>query len=156
MEALVKIGGFQYLIKEGEELIVPRREEGVGEKIRISDVLLLKTANRTLIGRPRVKGVWVEAEIKKHFKGEKVIVYKYIRRKNYRRKKGHRQYLTLIKITKIGGSDEKEEKEEKEPSGVIQEPDKAGGPKRESRVVRKRTAGSKKEDKRLKEGEAEG
>lgn len=155
MEALVKISGFQFLIEEGNELIVPRRKERVGEKIKISDVLLLKMANKILIGKPKVKGAWVEAVIRKHFKEKKIIVYKYIRRKNYRRKRGHRQYLTLIKITKIGGSDEKEKKEEK-PSGVIQEPGKTGSPQRESRVVRKRTASSKKEDKGLEEGKAKG
>lgn len=143
MEALVRISGFQFLVREGNELVVPRRKEAIGEKIKINDILLLKAEDRTLVGRPKVDGMWVEAEVKKHFKGDKVIVYKYIRRKGYQRKRGHRQCFTLLKITKIGGRDEKSKKK-KAPS-MAEKPAKAGDPKRKGRVVRKRAKSDKKE-----------
>ena len=145
MEALVKIGSSQFLVKEGQELVVSRRKEVIGEKIKITDILLLKTDDKTLIGKPEVKDAWVEAEVKKHFKGAKVIVYKYIRRKGYQRKRGHRQCFTLLKITKIGGSNGQKTKKKAKTPNMAKEPAKAGDPKRKDRVVRKRTEDDKKE-----------
>ncbi|MEO0019043.1 MAG: 50S ribosomal protein L21 [candidate division WOR-3 bacterium] len=101
MYAVVKIGGFQYLVKPGEVVTVPKLPGDVGSTVRFEDVLLVRTDDRAIIGNPVVANSYVEASIVDHIRKEKVTVYKFIRRENYRRKKGHRQPMTRIKITKI-------------------------------------------------------
>lgn len=102
MYAVVKIAGFQYLVKPGEVVTVPRLEGEPGSPVRFDDVLMVRTEDQAIIGRPNVTNAYVEGNIIEHRRGEKVTVYKFIRRENYRRKKGHRQLLTRVKITKIG------------------------------------------------------
>ncbi|MEO0083146.1 MAG: 50S ribosomal protein L21 [candidate division WOR-3 bacterium] len=101
MFAIVRIKGFQYLTKPGEKLIVPRFDLEPNSEITLEDVLFLKTDNQTLIGNPKIKGASVTAKILGHIRAPKVTVFKFIRRENYRRLKGHKQPLTEIEITKI-------------------------------------------------------
>lgn len=101
MFAVIRTGGKQYKIANGDVFSVEKIEGAVGDKFEISDVLMTVTATGSKIGAPLVAGAKVLAEIVRQFRDEKVIIFKKRRRHNYRRKKGHRQYLTEIKITAI-------------------------------------------------------
>ncbi len=101
MYAIAKIKGFQYIIKEGDKIIIPRYNIPEGETVKFEEVLFIKTPEKTLIGNPVIENASIEAKVLSHFKGEKVIIFKFRRRENYRRKRGHRDSLTKIEITKI-------------------------------------------------------
>jgi large subunit ribosomal protein L21 len=98
MYAIVKISGCQYLVKEGDVVTVPYLESEPGTKVPM-DVLFLRTDDKAVVGSPTVPGATAEAEILGHTRAAKVMTYKFIRRENYRRKKGHRQPLTRVKVT---------------------------------------------------------
>jgi large subunit ribosomal protein L21 len=97
----VKIGGFQYLVKPGEVVTVPRLKGEPGSTVRFNDVMMVRTEQQAVVGTPLVPNSYVEASIVDHIRKEKVTVYKFIRRENYRRKKGHRQPVTRVRITSI-------------------------------------------------------
>jgi len=93
--------GFQYVADKGDVLKLQKIDVPEGEKIIIDKVLLLKDNDNVEIGKPYIEGVKLEAEVVEHGHDPTIIVYKYKRRKNYRRKKGHRQLYTRVKITNI-------------------------------------------------------
>jgi len=97
MFAVIRTGGKQYKVASGDVISVEKLEGAAGDKLEIGEVLM--AGNK--IGAPLLAGAKVLAEIVKQFRDDKVIVFKKRRRHNYRRKKGHRQYLTEIKITEI-------------------------------------------------------
>ena len=101
MYAIVKIGGSQFLVKEGERLTVPHLTAEPGTTVRLEDVLFVRTDAAALIGRPKVSDAFVEAEVIDQIRTDKVTIHKFIRRENYRRKKGHRQQMTRVKVTRI-------------------------------------------------------
>ncbi len=101
MYAVMKLSGFQYAVEEGEVLKVPIQEAKAGDKISITDILLVKQGDNSLIGTPFVENAKIEAEVLGHGKDEKVLIYKYKRRTKYRRTQGHRQDYSEIKINKI-------------------------------------------------------
>lgn len=101
MYAIVRIAGFQYLVTEGEKVIVPRLDSEPGSSVTFDDVLLVRTQHRVIVGTPVVPGASVEATVVDHPRGAKVTAFKFIRTENYRRKKGHRQPLTRIMISDI-------------------------------------------------------
>ena len=113
MYAVVKTGGKQYKVAEGEQLAVEKLEGKVGDKVSLDEVLALG-GKKAQIGSPLVKGAKVKAEIVAQEKDDKVIIFKKKRRHNYRRKLGHRQMLTTLKITAIEtGAKQAAAKEEK-------------------------------------------
>ena len=99
--AVVRTGGLQFRVSEGDLVRVPRMKSEVGEGIEISDVLALSVGGDVTVGTPVVESAVVRAEVVGHGKGKKVIVFKKKRRKDYRVKKGHRQDFTEIRITGI-------------------------------------------------------
>jgi large subunit ribosomal protein L21 len=100
MYAVIRTGGKQYRVSEGQLLRVEKLAGSAGDKITFGEVLLL--GGETLkIGRPLVQGAAVAAEITAQDRGKKLVVFKFRRRKNYRRKTGHRQPFTELKITGI-------------------------------------------------------
>jgi len=101
MWALVEYKGFQFYVKEGENVIVPLTDEEEGKEIEIDKVLLIKKNGDIRIGTPYIEGAKVIGQIIEHTKLKKIIVFKYKPKKNYRRKRGHRQKVTKIKILKI-------------------------------------------------------
>jgi large subunit ribosomal protein L21 len=101
MYAIIKVGGFQMRAEEGQTLKVPLQTAGPGEKLEISDVLLVNTGKSSLVGTPLVEGAKIEAEVVEHGKNDRIRVYKYKRRTKYRRTQGHRQGFTEIKVNKI-------------------------------------------------------
>jgi large subunit ribosomal protein L21 len=101
MFAVIKTGGKQYVVKEGDVFSIEKLDVEPGQKILFAEVLLVETDEKTLIGMPVVAEAAIVAEVLKNFKDEKVLVFKKKRRKQYRRTRGHRQQLTEIKIVKI-------------------------------------------------------
>lgn len=102
MYAVVKIGGHQYRVSEGDVLFVDKQNEEPGKKITFDDVLLINDGDGGVsIGKPTVEGASVEAELLDNVKADKVIVFKKKRRKGYKVKKGHRQPMSQIEIGSI-------------------------------------------------------
>ncbi len=101
MFAVVESAGSQYLVSKGEKIIIPAAIGEVGKTIEFDKVLMLKKNGDVEVGRPYIEGAKVKAVIKKTGKLPKVVIYKFIRRKKYRRKKGHRQHFTEVEITDI-------------------------------------------------------
>ncbi len=99
--AYVEIRGFQFLAQEGQTLEVPKLDAQEGEEILLKSVLYVRDGDRTKVGNPYVPEAYVKARVLETFKQPKVLVFKYKRRKNYRRKKGHRQEATRIQVLEI-------------------------------------------------------
>ncbi len=101
MYAVIRTGGKQYRVAEGQKLRVEKLPGNAGDKVTFSEVLLLGGADQPKVGQPFVGGASVAAEITAQDRGKKIVVFKFRRRKNYRRKTGHRQPYTELKITGI-------------------------------------------------------
>jgi len=98
--AVIKTGGKQYIVKEGDELTVEKLETD-GGKVTFSEVLLLSDGTNATVGRPLVKGATVTATVVSEGRGEKKLVFRYKSKVRYKKKKGHRQPYTKVKIDKI-------------------------------------------------------
>ncbi len=100
MYAVIKAGGHQYKVEEGNTLTVDYIEGNAGDKVNFDKVLAL-SGKQMVVGKPLVAGASVEAVIKNQTRLPKVIIFKYRRRKNYKRTRGHKQVVTQIEVTKI-------------------------------------------------------
>jgi large subunit ribosomal protein L21 len=98
MYAVIKTGGKQYRVSEGETLQVEKIAGNPGDEVTFDQVLMVG-GDKTKVGNPLVKGASVKAQIVAQDRSKKIIVFKMRRRKNYRKKQGHRQPYTEIKIT---------------------------------------------------------
>jgi large subunit ribosomal protein L21 len=104
MYAVIRTGGKQYRVAEGQTLRVEKLPQAEGEAVSFDEVLLWSPAEgggSPKVGQPFLSGAKVEAKIKSHYRGPKIIVFKFRRRKNYRKKNGHRQPYTDVVITGI-------------------------------------------------------
>ena len=101
MFAVIKTGGKQYRVAEGQTLSVERLPGEAGDSVALDQVLMVGNGESTTVGTPLVAGATVAAEILEQGRGPKVIVFKKKRRKGYRRRNGHRQDLTLLQVTEI-------------------------------------------------------
>jgi len=101
MYAVIKTGGKQYRVAQGDKLRVEKIEGNVGDSVTLNEVLLVSLGESIQVGKPVVSGAKVEAKIVAQDRGEKIIVFKFRRRKNYRRKAGHRQHFTALEVTGI-------------------------------------------------------
>ena len=101
MYAVLKTGGKQYRVCEGDVIRVEKLPGNPGDAVTIEEVLLVAGDDSFRVGRPLVEGAQVRAEIVDQARRPKILVYKYKRRKRYRRKAGHRQAYTALKITTI-------------------------------------------------------
>ncbi|MBI4712859.1 MAG: 50S ribosomal protein L21 [Planctomycetes bacterium] len=99
--AIVKDTGEQFKATEGARVTIPLKDIAEGQDITFSDILLYAKDNEVKVGNPLVSGVKVTGVVEKHFKGPKVTTTKFRRREGYRRKIGHRQNYTTVKITGI-------------------------------------------------------
>ena len=99
--AVIQTGGKQYKVSTSEILKVERLNDEVGKTVEFKNVLFLNDNKNTEIGNPNIKGAKVEATILKNTKNKTILVFKKRRRKNSRKKYGHRQPISLIRITKI-------------------------------------------------------
>lgn len=100
MFAIIKTGGKQYKVSEGDVIKVEKIEAQSGDKIEFDQVLMV-AGDDVKVGSPVVEGAKVQAEVLDQKKDKKVVIFKFKAKKNYRKKKGHRQPYTLVKIEKI-------------------------------------------------------
>ena len=103
MYALVEIKGKQYKAAEGSLLKVDRFDTEAGKQVEFDSVLLVSDETKVHVGQPYVKGVKVKAVVEEHGKDKKILVFKFKKRKNYRRTRGHRQQFTLLRVQEISG-----------------------------------------------------
>jgi large subunit ribosomal protein L21 len=101
MYAIIRTGGKQFRAEPGKTIRVPALKAAVGEAVTFDDVLLATTDDGLKLGAPTVDGATVTGEVVEHGKDKKIIVFKWKRRKNYRRKQGHRQKFTTVRIDEI-------------------------------------------------------
>jgi large subunit ribosomal protein L21 len=104
MYAVLQTGGKQYRVKEGDILSIEKIVKNAGEVITFDTVLAIEDGATVKIGQPVLSGATVSAQVLEQFKDDKVIIFKKKRRHNYRRKRGHRQELTRVKIFDISAS----------------------------------------------------
>jgi len=100
MYAVIESGGKQYRVSPGDVVKLEKIDVPVGEEVVFEQVLLVKN-DQTIVGNPLVAGAKVLGEVVEQGKGKKIIVFKYKRRKGYRKKRGHRQLYTAVKIKEI-------------------------------------------------------
>ena len=109
MYAIIESCGKQYKVAEGDVVFFEKLDVEEGKKVTFDNVVLVSDDKKVEVGAPYVKGVKVEGKVVSHGKGEKILVYKYKAKKNYRRTQGHRQPYTKVEITKIKTAAEKAE-----------------------------------------------
>ncbi|CAM1358219.1 50S ribosomal subunit protein L21 [Tenacibaculum litoreum] len=114
MYAIVEIAGQQFKVAKDQKVYVHRLQEAEGSKVTFDNVMLIEDKGNVTIGAPAIEGAGVTAKILGHLKGDKVIVFKKKRRKGYKKKNGHRQYLTEIQIEGISASGVKKAAAKKE------------------------------------------
>ena len=141
MYAIVEIAGQQYKVEKDQQLFVHRLEGKEGSKVTFDNVLLTSDGKKVEVGAPAVKGVSVSAKIVEHLKGDKVIVFKKKRRKGYKVRNGHRQYLSKIEIESIGAAKKTATKAKAETTEAKKET-KEAAPKAEAKkaTAKKETA----------------
>ena len=127
MYAVIETGGKQYRVQEGDVLTIEKLNVGAGEKVEFDKVLVLAKEGDLKVGAPYVEGAKVFGEVVENGKGQKVIIYKYKSKKDYRKKQGHRQPYTLVEITSIAGKSDAPAKveEAKAETAEVQEDVKA-------------------------------
>jgi len=113
MYAIVETGGFQFKVEKNTKVRLPKFDAEKDSVVKIDTVLMIKDNGTVLIGKPYIKDACVEGKVLGHGKAEKIIVFKYKKRKKYRRKKGHRQQYTEILITDIKPPETAENTEKK-------------------------------------------
>ena len=101
MYAVIQTGGKQYKVSQGDRIQVERLEGQVGDQVRFEEVLFLSDGGETQVGSPKIEGARVVGKIVDQSKGKKILVFKFKRRKMYRRLRGHRQMLTDVQIEGI-------------------------------------------------------
>ena len=131
MYAIVEIAGQQFKVEKDQQIFVHRLDSKEGEKVTFDNVLLIETGGKVKVGSPNVSGAKVTAKVLEHLKGDKVVVFKKKRRKGYRVKNGHRQYLSKIEIQKI---------DEKAAAKKAVKPKAAAKPKTKKAPAKKTTA----------------
>ena len=107
MYAVVKTGGKQYRVTKDDTILVEKLDADEGQTVTLSDVMLLGDGDRVTVGTPVIADASVEAQVVSQTRGPKIIIFRRKRRKNHRRTQGHRQDLTLLKITDINTSGKK-------------------------------------------------
>jgi large subunit ribosomal protein L21 len=103
MYAVIETGGKQYRVEEGDVVFVEKLDAGEGDIINLDKVLLVSNEGNVSAGKPYVDGAKVEATVLEQGKSKKIVVFKYKAKKNYRKKQGHRQPFTKLKIENIVG-----------------------------------------------------
>lgn len=101
MYAIIRTGNRQYRAEVGKILDVERLPNQVDDSFSITDVLLVGDGDNTVVGQPLVEGASVKVTVVNQYRAKKVVVFKYRQRTNYRRKRGHRQYYTRLRVDEI-------------------------------------------------------
>jgi large subunit ribosomal protein L21 len=116
MYAVIKTGGKQYRVREGDTLRVEKLTAEAGAQVQFDQVLMVGEGDEVKVGTPYVSGTQVSATVVGQGRGDKIKVVKFKRRKNYLRQNGHRQAFTEVEITKIGGGGKAAAKAEAKPA----------------------------------------
>ncbi len=103
MYAVIKTGGKQYRVQQGDVIFVEKLNAQADEAVTFDEVLLVGDADQSKVGTPVVEGAKVQGKVLAQVKGKKIVVYKYKAKKNERKKQGHRQPYTKVEITAIVG-----------------------------------------------------
>ncbi|OGS27396.1 MAG: 50S ribosomal protein L21 [Elusimicrobia bacterium RIFOXYB2_FULL_48_7] len=101
MYAMVLIGSRQYKVIEGQDILVDKISKNVGEEVVLENVLMVQKDDGTVFGNPVIKNAKIIAQVTKQTRGPKIISFKRRRKKGYKKTRGHREYLTNLKINKI-------------------------------------------------------
>lgn len=102
MLAIIKTGGKQYKVKQGDKIKIEKLNEEIGKEVTFGEVLLVTDEEKEVkIGKPHIKGAQVLGKVINHGRSKKVIVFKYKPKKRYHKKRGHRQHYTEVEITGI-------------------------------------------------------
>jgi large subunit ribosomal protein L21 len=145
MYAIVEMAGQQFRVEKDQQVFVHRLDSKEGSKVTFDNVLLIDNDGKVNVGAPAVKGATVVATVLEHVKGDKVIVFKKKRRKGYKVRNGHRQYLTSVKIEAINEKGTKAAaKKETAPKAAAK---KEATPKAETKKPAAKKPAAKKEDK---------
>ena len=104
MYAIIRAGGKQYRVEKGDVVRVERLEGAVGSKVTLDEVLLVGGGDDVRVGSPKVAGASVEGTVVEQDRGAKIRVFKYKKRKHYRRTRGHRQHVTAVRIDAVRAS----------------------------------------------------
>lgn len=139
MYAVIETGGKQYRVQEGDVITVEKLNVEAGEKVVFDKVLVLAGEGDLKVGAPYVDGAAVAGEVVENGKGKKVIIFKYKAKKDYRKKQGHRQPYTMVKIASLTGAAPKQEAPKAEE--VHAEP-----AKEEAKAAKKISASMKKDE----------
>ncbi len=136
MYAIVEIAGQQFKVEKDQQVFVHRLDAKEGDNIKFDDVYLIDDNGNVTVGAPVISGAQVSASVLRHLKGDKVIVFKKKRRKGYKKKNGHRQYLTEIKIDSVVASGAKPAAKK----AAVKEEVKTEAPKTETKKVEESSA----------------
>lgn len=101
MYVIVECGGRQYRAEEGHSFVVEKLPNEVGEEVKLDNVLLVSNGDEVSVGQPHVDKAAVRATVVEQYRGKKIFVWKYRPRKRYRRRKGHRQSYTRLRVDEI-------------------------------------------------------
>lgn len=145
MYAIVEIAGQQFKVEKDQQLFVHRLQDKEGSKVTFDNVLLIDNKGKVNVGAPVIKGAAVSAKVIEHLKGDKVIVFKKKRRKGYKVKNGHRQFLTKIQIESIAESGAKPAAKKAEPKAKVEEAPKAAAKKEAAPKAAAKKPAAKKE-----------
>lgn len=149
MYAIIKTGGKQYRVQQGDEFKVEKLDAKVGDKVVFDEVVAVG-GDKLVVGTPLVEGYAVTAEVLEQGKNDKVVIYKYKAKKDYRRKNGHRQPFTLVKITDISGNGAKSAKASAPKAEKPAKAEKAEKPaKKEEKAAAPKVSASMKKDELL-------
>jgi len=144
MFAVIRTGGKQYKVAENDVIVIEKLLADAGDDIDFTDVLALNDGAVTTFGKPGVAGALVTAEVLEQARGDKVIIFKKKRRQNYRRKNGHRQDLTVVRITGIlADAAKRPEKKAKAPKPAVTE-ETAAAPTAKKAAAKKAAPAAKK------------
>jgi large subunit ribosomal protein L21 len=149
MYAIVEIAGQQFKVSKDLKVYVHRLANEEGSKVSFDKVLLLDDNGNITLGAPAIEGASVEAKVLSHLKGDKVIVFKKKRRKGFKKRNGHRQYLTQIVIEGISATGGKKSAKAEAATEEVEAPKKAKAPKSdktEEAAPKKAATKAKKED----------
>tara|TARA_Y100000590_G_scaffold132606_1_gene151504 strand:+ start:8910 stop:9380 length:471 start_codon:yes stop_codon:yes gene_type:complete len=146
MFAIIKTGGKQYSVESGKVLKIEKIIGKKGETFTFDQVLLIGDSQKQTLGTPIIKGASVKATIIDQIRDKKIIVFKKKRRKNYRKTKGHRQYLTVLKIDKILqiGSKNLDGKQSQNKSNIATKKQETKSKQPEKKIVKKSSSPKKK------------
>ena len=143
MYAVIKTGGKQYKVAEGDVVRVEKLALDAGQVVAFDEVLMLDDGGATQVGSPNVAGASVKATVLEQGRAEKIVIFKKRRRQNSRKKNGHRQDITVVRVTKILGGSAKKKTPSRKAVASKQKEAPASGEKSRTGVKSKKSAGKK-------------